>query len=177
MCFSPHENVAQGAKVHIPLHPTRCTASAADTHLGSPVGTFFGHTAPQCVCTVAVQPLCGHFVSKVGQRRPKVPKRCQQGAQKLTFRSLKRHCWEPNRREWPLVKTSAGAMFSSHYEGPGPSLFAPKIDSGTHCAPGVFFFHTFVSTFGPQMPPKAPQGSPKGAQRGQKEPQSVPRDA
>ena len=104
---------------------------------------------------------------KWGQRRLKVPQRCQKGAQKLTFRSPKRHFWVPPRREWPLVKTSAGAMFSSHYEGRGPSLFAPEIDSGTQCAPeGLFFVH-FI--------PKSRPRSPKGRPREPKDPKGAPK--
>ena len=120
--------------------PHEVWATAAEFHLGSPVGTFFGYTT-HCVPVQSLWCLCAAtFVIKVGPKTPKVPKRCKKGAQKLTFRSPKRHFWVPPRREWPLVKTSAGAMFSSHYEGPGPSLFAPKIDSGTQCAPEGLFF-------------------------------------
>ena len=101
----------------------------------------WGHHFRLKFCMV---PLCVHFgvpgCPKWGRRRPKVPKRCQKGAQKLTFRSPKGHFWVPSRREWSLAKTLAGAMFSSHYEGPGPSLFAPKIASGTHCAPETLLF-------------------------------------
>ena len=100
-----------------------------------------------------------------------MPTRCQNGAKKLTFRSLKCHFGVPHRREWPLVKTSAGAMFSSHYEGPGPSLFAPKIDSGTHSAPGVLFFTLLSPLLVPKWNPKAPQGSPKEPTRDPKPPQ------
>ena len=57
-------------------------------------------------------------------------------------------------------------MFSSHYEGPGPSIFAPKIDSGTHCAPGVLFF-TLLSTL---LVPKCVQSRPKGGPREPKGP-------
>ena len=57
-------------------------------------------------------------------------------------------------------------MFSSHYEGPGPSIFAPKIDPGTQCAPGVLFF-TLLS---PLLAPKCAQRCPKGAQREPKGP-------
>ena len=57
-------------------------------------------------------------------------------------------------------------MFSSHYEGPGPSLFAPKIDSGTQCAPGVLVF----TLWSPLLAPKCAQRCPKGAQREPKGP-------
>ena len=70
-----------------------------------------------------------------------------------------------NLREWPLAKTSAGAMFSSHYEGPGLSLFTHKIASGTHCAPGALFFTLLAPLLAPKWnprPPKGDQKSPKG---------------
>ena len=108
-----------------------------------------------------------------------MPTRCQNGAKKLTFRSLKCHFWVPYRREWPLVKTSAGAMFSSHYEGPGPSLFAPKIDSGTHCAPGVLFFTLLSPLLVPKCPQRRPKGAPrepKGAKRSPKASRGTPKN-
>ena len=52
-------------------------------------------------------------------------------------------------------------MFSSHYERPGPCLFAPKIDSGTHSALGVLFFTLLSPLLAPKWAPKAPQASPK----------------
>ena len=140
MCDSPYENVAQGAQWQFYLEPTSVCAHAADSYLGSPGGTFFACTASLCVNTVSVVPLCGHFVPKVGPKTPQGGQKVQKGAQKLTFWSPKRHFWVPSWREWPLVKTSAGAMFSSHYEGPGPSLFTPEIDSGTQGAPEGLFF-------------------------------------
>jgi len=142
----------------------RVSAHAADTHLGNPGGTFFACKASLCVCTVSVVPLCGHFVPKVGPKTPQGGQKVQKGAQKLTFRSPERHLWVPNWREWLLVKNQAGAMFSSHYEGPGPSLFAPKSDSGTHCAPECSFSHFCVHFGSPNVPkgaPREPQGSPK----------------
>ena len=108
---------------------------------------------------------------KWGQIYPKVPKRCQKGAPKLTFRSLKLRFWVPNWRERPLVKTSAGAMFSSHYEGLGPCLFAPKIDSGTHSAPGMLFFTLLSPLLAPKWVSKAPQGSPQRPKGAPKPPQ------
>ena len=69
-----------------------------------------------------------------------------------------------NWREWPLTKTSAGAMFSSHCEGPGPSLFAPKLASGTHCAPGALFF-TLLALL---LAPKRTQGRPRDTKKSPK---------
>ena len=139
-CAIPHTKTP--SRVQIPLFPKphECLRPCRRLFFGEPGGTFFACKAPLCACTVAVQPLCGHGVPKVGPQTPREGKRCQKGGQKGTFRSLKRHFWVPKRREWSLVKTSAGAMFSSHSEGPGPSLFAPEIDSGTHCAPEALFF-------------------------------------
>ena len=54
-------------------------------------------------------------------------------------------------------KTSAGAMFSSHYEGLGHSLFTPKLASGTHCAPGTLFFILLA----PLLVSKELQGRPR----------------
>ena len=102
-----------------------------------------------------------HGSPKLGPRRPKVPRRCKKEAQKLTFGSQKRHVYEQNLREWPLAKTSAGAMFSSHYEGPGPSLFAPKLASGTHCAPGTLFFTLLALVLAPKCDPRPPKGDQK----------------
>ena len=107
-----------------------------------------------CLCVGTLGP-------KWDPRRSKVPKKCQKGAQKLTFRSPKRHFWEPNRREWPLAKTPAGAMFSSHYEGPGLSLFAPKIASGTRCALETLFFPLLCPLWAPKWGPRWSQGNPK----------------
>ena len=49
---------------------------------GEPCGHLFALNSPQCVCTVTVVPLCGHFAPKVGPKTPhgaqKVPKRCPQ---------------------------------------------------------------------------------------------------
>ena len=111
------------------------------------------------------------------QDAPRRPKGVQKGAQRLTFRSPKRHFWEPNWREWPLAKTPAGAMFSSHYEGPGPSLFAPKIASGTRCALETLFFPLlcplWAAKWGPRSAkwgPRSPQGSPKGPKGAPKPP-------
>ena len=64
-----------------------------------------------------------------------------------------------NWREWPLAKTSAGPMFSSHYRGLGPSLFSPKIASGTHCAPGTLFFTLLAPLLAPKWDPRAPKGA------------------
>ena len=140
MCDSPHENIAPGAQSQFYLHPRGSRPVPPTPSLGAPGAPFSAikpHCAPLrslwCLCVATLCPKCA-------QRRPKVAKRCPKGAQKLTFRSPKHHFWVPNWREWPLVKTLAGAMFSSHYEGPGPSLFAPKIDSGTQCAPETLFF-------------------------------------
>ena len=145
MCDSPNENIAQGAQWLFYLSATRVRATAADTHLGSPVGTF-GHLfrlcSPLCACTVAVVPQCGHFCTQRGAKdAPRCPKGAKRepkssllGAQSVTF-----GC-RPGESGPLCVKTSAGAMFSSHYERPGPSFFAPKIDSGTQCRPeGIFF--------------------------------------
>ena len=96
MYDSPHENVAQGAQWQFYLSATGCSACAADAHLGSPWGTFFACKAPLCACTVTVVPLCAHFVPKVVPKTPQGAKRCQKGAQKLTFRSLKHHFGVPN---------------------------------------------------------------------------------
>ena len=96
MCDSPYENIAQGAQWQFYLGATSRPATAADSHLGSPVGTFFACKASLCVCTVSVVPLCGHFVPKVGPKTPQGGQKVQKGAQKLTFRSLKRHFWVPS---------------------------------------------------------------------------------
>ena len=55
-------------------------------------------------------------------------------------------------------------MFSSHYGGPGPSLFAPKIASGTHCAPGALFF-TLLALL---LAPKRTQGRPRDTKKSPK---------
>ena len=62
-------------------------------------------------------------------------------------------------------------MFSSHYEGPGPSRFAPKLASGTHCAPGMLFFTLLAPLLAPKWDPRAPQGSPKEPKGAPKPPQ------
>ena len=100
----------------------------------------------------------------MGPRRPKVPRRCKKEAQKLIFGSQKREFYVRNLREWPLAKTSAGAMFSSHYEGPGPSLFASKLASGTHCAPGALFFILLALL----LAPKITQGRPRDTKKSSK---------
>ena len=128
-------------------------------------------------CRLLSGRLCvGALGPKWGPRRPKVPKECQKGAQKLAFRSPKRHFWEPNRREWPLAKTQAEAMFSSHYEGPGPSLFAPKIASGTRCALETLFFRLLCPLWAPKWGPRSSQGSPKGPKGAPKAPPGTPKN-
>ena len=62
-------------------------------------------------------------------------------------------------------------MFSSHYEGLGPSLFNPKLASGTHCAPGLLFFTLLAPLLAPKWDPRAPQGSPKEPKGAPKPPQ------
>ncbi len=62
-------------------------------------------------------------------------------------------------------------MFSSHYEGRGPSIFAPKIASGTHCAPGPLFFTLLAPLSAPKWDPRTPQGSPKEPKGAPKPPQ------
>ena len=62
-------------------------------------------------------------------------------------------------------------MFSSHYEGLGPSLFAPKIASGAHRAPGTLFFTLLAPLLAPKWDPRAPQGSPKEPKGAPKPPQ------
>jgi hypothetical protein len=111
------------------------------------------------------------------QDAPRRPKGVQKGPQRVTLRSPKRHFWEPHWREWPLAKTPAGAMFSSHYEGPGPSLFARKITSGTRCALETFFFPLlcplWTAKWGPRSAkwgPRSLQGSPKGPKGAPKPP-------
>ena len=52
-------------------------------------------------------------------------------------------------------------MFSSHYEGPGPSLFAPKLASGTHCAPGTLFFTLLALVLASKCDPRPPKGDQK----------------
>ena len=99
-----------------------------------------------------------HGSPKLGPRRPKVPRMCKKETQKLTFGSQKRDVYVRNLREWPLAKTSAGAMFSSHYEGPGPSLFTPKLASGTHCALGTLFFTLLAPLLAPKWSPRPPKG-------------------
>ena len=123
--------------------PQRSSPRAADVSLGDPNFRIFFVRLCGCLCVGTLGP-------KWDPRRSKVPKKCQKGAQKLTFRSPKRHFWEPNRREWPLAKTPAGAMFSSHYEGPGLSLFAPKIASGTRCALETLFFPLLCPLWAPK---------------------------
>jgi hypothetical protein len=112
-----------------------------------------------------------HGSPKLGPRRPKVLKKCKKSCQKLTFGSQKRDVYVRNWREWPLAKTSAGAMFSSHYEGPGPSFFAPKLASGTHCAPGTLFF----TLLGPLLAPKRIQGRPRDTKKSAKHLPKPPR--
>ena len=105
-----------------------------------------------------------------------VTKSAKKVSKRLPFGSPKPPFLMPWREKLPLAKTPAGAMFSSHYEGPGPSLFTPKLASGTHCAPGLLFFTLLAPLLVPKLDPRAPQRSPKGAQGAQKEPQSHPRD-
>ena len=105
---------------------------------------------------------------------PRRPKGVQKGAQKLTFRSPKRHFWEPKWREWPFAKTPAGAMFSSHYEGPGPSLFAPKIVSGTRCALETFFFRLLCPLWSAKWGPRSAKWNPRSPQGSQKGPKGAP---
>ena len=62
-------------------------------------------------------------------------------------------------------------MFSSHYEGLGPSLFNPKLASGTHSAPGMLFFTLLAPILAPKWDPRAPQGSPKEPKGAPKPPQ------
>ena len=61
-------------------------------------------------------------------------------------------------------------MFSSHSEGPGPSLFALKITSGTRCALDTFFFLLLCPLWAPKWGPRSPQGSPKGPKGAPKPP-------
>ncbi len=70
-------------------------------------------------------------------------------------------------------------MFSSHYEGLGSSFFAPKIDSGTHCAPGVLFFTLLCTLLVPKCPQRRPKGAPrepKGAKRSPKASRGTPKN-
>ena len=160
--------------MHIPLPTTSSTPVPPTPTWGAPWAPFSA-IKPHSPSVKSRRSLCaGTLCPKWGQRRPKVPKRCPKGAQKLTFRNPKRHFWVPNWREWPLVKTSAGAMFSSHYEGPGPSLFAPKIDSRTHCAPGALFFTLLAPLWAPKWSPRSPPGSPKDPKGAPKPPQGRP---
>jgi hypothetical protein len=108
--------------------------------------------------------MCIQGSPKWNLRRPKVPRRWKKEGQKLTFESPKRSLYVQNLREWPLAKTSAGAMFSSHYEGPGLSLFTPKLASGTHCAPGRFFSNFWISFWCPRAT-QGRQGRPKAFER------------
>ena len=95
------------------------------------------------------------------QDDPKCSKSAKKTCQKLTFGSQKRHVYVRNLREWSFAKTSAGAMFSSHYEGPGPSPFTPKLASGTHCAPGTLFFTLLDVFLAPTCDPRPPKGDKK----------------
>ena len=109
--------------------------------------------------------MCIQGSPKWNPRRPKVLKKCKKSCQNHNFGSQKRDVYVRNLREWPLAKTSAGAMFSSHYEGPGPSFFTPKLASGTHCASGTLFFtllDIFLAPTCDPRPPKGDQKSPKG---------------
>ncbi len=102
-----------------------------------------------------------HLAPKGWPRTAQSAQRCQKGGQKLTFRSPNPHIWVPKWREWPLAKTSAGAMFTSHNEGPGPSIFAPGIALGAHHAPGGLFSTLWALLWVPGWAP----GRPKGARR------------
>ena len=66
-------------------------------------------------------------------------------------------------------------MFSSHYEGPGPSLFAPKIVSGTRCALETLFFPSSMPTLGGKVGPKFGKVGPKVAPREPKGPKRSPK--
>jgi len=91
----PTRNHCPGCHIAVLPRRQRVWAWAADAHLGSPVGTFFGHKASRCACTVAVQPLCRHFAPKVGPKTPqggptgatKESKSSFLGASGTTFRS------------------------------------------------------------------------------------------
>ena len=112
--------------------------------------------------------MCIQVSPKWNPRRPTVLKKCKKSCQNHNFGSQKRDVYVRNLREWPLAKTSARAMFSSHYEGPGPSLFTPKLASGTHCAPGTLFFKLLA----PLLAPKRTQGRPRDTK---KSPKAIPK--
>ena len=95
----------------------------------------------------------GLFLVSLG--RPRVLLGAKSGAKSVTLTC---------KREWPLAETSAGAMSSSHYEGPGPSLFAPKLALGTHCAPGKLFFTLLAAL----LVPKRLQGRPRDIKKNPK---------
>ena len=152
----------------------RCWACAADFHLGSPVGTFFGHKASQCVCTVAVQPLCRHFVPKVG---PKTP----QGGPKVPKRSPKAHFSEPQASLLGAIAATAVLCknISIYYglatlSGSGRLPFRTHSRLGNAMCTTDALFHVFRPTFGakvtPKVAPREPQGRPKGPQGAPKPP-------
>ena len=65
-------------------------------------------------------------------------------------------------------------MFSSHYEGPGPSLFAPKIVSGTRCALETFFFRLLCPLWAAKWGPRSAKWNPRSPQGNQKGPKGAP---
>ena len=116
-----------------------------------------------CFCVGALGP-------KWGPRRPRHPKRCQKGAQKLIFRSPKRDFWGATWREWPLAKTSIFNMFNNIIQASAPAFSHVKSirERNVHQRRS---FSLFYAHFGRQS---GAQGRPKGAQRAQKEPQTPP---
>ena len=60
-----------------------------------PPGEQFWENAVAFFITSRCRLCAGTLCPKWGRRRPKVPKKCKKGAQKLTFWSPRRHFWVP----------------------------------------------------------------------------------
>ena len=91
MAFSPVFSYAL-RRIGRSTLPPESSPGAADFAFWDPDSFTFRKVFVDTLDAALVLPLCGQ---RWGQSRPKVPKRCQKGAQMLTFRSPKRRFWVP----------------------------------------------------------------------------------
>ena len=109
--------------------------------------------------------MCIQGSPKWNPRRPKVLKKCKKSCQKLTFGSQKRDVYVRNWREWPLAKTLAGAMFSSHLKVRAPPFLLRNSPRERTAHRERSFSHFWISFWRPratQGRPRDTEKSPKG---------------
>ena len=130
-----------------------------------PAGTFFHKINFHLPCA-------SRGAQSGTQDEPKCSKSAKKSCQKLTFGSQKRDVYVRNWREWPLVKTSAGAMFSSHLKVRAPP-FLLRNSPREPIAHRERSFSHFCLHF---WRPSGAQGRPRETKSAQKDSQSLPGD-